>query len=382
MKCVLIVTTSYASGTSGAEAAGVFVADFAAALARWCRVIVCAPGQADSERVRGGVTVREFGVPTKGALSLLNLARPTDAVAAMRVMRAGRRAVLLAGKDFEPDYTLACWVLPSGYWARCLQRQRGTPYAVWALGSDIWSLGRIPLVRSVLAGVARQASLRFADGLLLNDQVQRLAGAASVFLPSSRCLNMDEPVPAAKPAPPFRLAYLGRFHANKGVDLLLGALQRLSDEEWGAIDAVRIAGGGPLLDLVAQSVRQLAAAGRPVRLEGYKGTAEARELIAWADVVLIPSRVESIPVIFSDAMQMHRPVIAMPVGDLPRLVEKYRVGRCASAVNPEAFARMLGRRQLIEVASCAPATVLAARDFDLRATARRFLDLAGIQASG
>ena len=42
--------------------------------------------------------------------------------------------------------------------------------------------------------------------------------------------------------------------------------------------------------------------------------------------LLIPSRVESIPLVFSDALQMGTPVISTPVGDLTHLIEKYQCG--------------------------------------------------------
>ncbi len=44
---------------------------------------------------------------------------------------------------------------------------------------------------------------------------------------------------------PYRLAFLGRWHPNKGTDLLLDALHQLRDEDWHRIEAVRIAGGAP-----------------------------------------------------------------------------------------------------------------------------------------
>ncbi len=53
---------------------------------------------------------------------------------------------------------------------------------------------------------------------------------------------------------------------------------------------------------------------------------------------MIPSRVESIPVIFSDAMKRLCPVIATPVGDLPALVSEGPVGVVATAVTANAYA--------------------------------------------
>jgi glycosyltransferase involved in cell wall biosynthesis len=159
-------------------------------------------------------------------------------------------------------------------------------------------------------------------------------------LPSSRIL---EPLAEKKlrEQPPYRLAYLGRWHPNKGTDLLLEALGGLKDKDWARIEAVRICGGGPLESRVRAAASSLASSGRPVSVEGYLDQDGARRLFSWADYVLIPSRIESIPVVFSDAMQMSCPVVAMPVGDLQSLIEKKRCGVCARSVDPLSFADAL-----------------------------------------
>jgi glycosyltransferase involved in cell wall biosynthesis len=138
--------------------------------------------------------------------------------------------------------------------------------------------------------------------------------------------------------PPYRLAYLGRWHPNKGTDLLLQALRELNNEDWTRIEAVRICGGGPLEGRVRAEADTLASSGRPVSVGDYLDQHGAQRLLTWADYVLIPSRIESIPVVFSDALQMNCPVVAMPAGDLPALIDRDRCGICARTVDPLSFA--------------------------------------------
>jgi glycosyltransferase involved in cell wall biosynthesis len=218
--------------------------------------------------------------------------------------------------------------------------RRGIDFSTWALGSDIWTLGKVPLVKNILAQVLRRAHGRFADGLQLGRDVAALCGRPCAFLPSSRTL---EPLAGKvlREQPPYRLAFLGRWHPNKGADLLLEALGALTDEDWARIESVRICGGGPLEDAVHGTAARLASFGRPVSVGGYLDPDGARSLLAWADYALVPSRIESIPVVFSDALQMRCPVIAMPVGDLPALIGKNRCGVCARSVDPVSFADAL-----------------------------------------
>jgi glycosyltransferase involved in cell wall biosynthesis len=115
----------------------------------------------------------------------------------------------------------------------------------------------------------------------------------------------------------------------------------LSDKDWTRISEIRIFGGGPLSELVHSHSVALRKKGRPIVLGGYLNRVEATALYEWADYVLLPSRVESIPVVFSDAMQTKCPLIAMPVGDIPLLMNKKTVGFLANTLEPLAFARAI-----------------------------------------
>ena len=86
-----------------------------------------------------------------------------------------------------------------------------------------------------------------------------------------------------------------------------------------------------------ERVASLQAAGRPVELGGYLAKPDAEAAIVRADWVLIPSRIESIPVVFSDAIKLGRPVVAMPVGDLPSLIAQ-GTGTLAQSVNAAKYA--------------------------------------------
>jgi glycosyltransferase involved in cell wall biosynthesis len=337
---LLLITTSYPERSAdGSEAAGSFVSDFAETLARRLPVTVLAPGSSEREERDGNLTIARFAGP--GApLSLLQPTNPAHWLSILNILRlGGRRAEQLARKN-DFSHILALWALPSGYWARRLNRRHGIPYSVWTLGSDIWTLGKLPLVRSVLRSVLLASKFCFADGYKLLEDTERIAGRPCRFLPSVRRLPVigDK---SLRDVPPYRFAYLGRWHPNKGIDILLDALALLRDEDWKKIERIRICGGGPLESLVTARCATLAAAGRPVQLDGYLDKAGAAGLLAWADYLVIPSRIESIPVIFSDALQTGCPMIATPVGDLPRLMREHRPGILVDEPTPTAIAEGL-----------------------------------------
>ena len=350
MNRITVVTTSFPTSAmqSGQEAAGSFVFDFVQELSQSAEVNVVAPGKEDCRAEMKGISVRYFASPSL-PLSLLKPANPLKWPAIIQTLRSGQRAVFDVVERTKPHHIFALWALPSGYWAKTAGEQTGTPYSVWALGSDIWSLGKVPFVRITLRSVLRNSTKCFADGYKLAEDVTAISGKSCDFLPSCRKL----PISSAKQLatePPYKLAFLGRWHKNKGIDLLLDSLDLLKTEDWKRIQEIRINGGGPLNDLVYAKSKRLKDKGYPVTVGGYLNTAEAASLYQWADFLLIPSRIESIPVVFSDAMQSKCPVITMPVGDLPVLLQQFRVGVTASSVSIIAFASALQ-----EAISCQPA---------------------------
>lgn len=334
----LLISTSFARGGDGSEAAGAFVADLAEELSAIMPVRAVVPGRVEGVSRVGEVEVWTFRAPDK-PLSLLSPADPRNWPAIFGTLRSLRRTTIAAGADGRVAHALAFWVLPSGWAARSLKRRHGTNYSVWALGSDIWSLGRLPVVRGFLKRISLQAHAAYADGLKLGADATALTGREFAFLPSTRRLDARRDRPVAS-SPPWRLLFLGRWHPNKGVDLLLESLRLLKDEDWRLIAEVHIAGGGPLAELVAEAVQALQRDGRPVRLSGYLNKEGASRAFAEADRLLLPSRVESIPVVYSDAMKFRLPVVSMPVGDLPSLIGR-GTGWLAGQVSAPAFAEAI-----------------------------------------
>jgi glycosyltransferase involved in cell wall biosynthesis len=370
---VVIVTTSFPDldFQPGGDLAGAFSADFASHLAEHVKVTVIAPSGRNLTEKMGQVTIRRFAVPSL-PLSLLKPFNPGHWPKIIQTLKAGRDALHQVAAESTVDHIFALWALPSGYWARSVMRQQGIPYSIWSLGSDVWVLGRVPVVRGVLRRVLTDAAVRFADGFVLKQDIEDICGKECRFLPSSRKLPDTGPKQQAT-QPPYKLAFLGRWHIHKGVDLLLDSLKLLSENDWTRIKKIRICGGGPMEDLVKSAVSRLKAAGRPVILGGYLNRQEAADLYHWADYLVLPSRIESIPVIFSDCMQGRLPLISTPIGDLPRLMQEYQVGILADAVTPQALAQAIGRSLSEAPAHFTAGIELAQEQFDVSHAVQYYL---------
>jgi glycosyltransferase involved in cell wall biosynthesis len=109
------------------------------------------------------------------------------------------------------------------------------------------------------------------------------------------------------------LLAVGRLHPQKGYDVLVAAAAR-----WSALDPpplVAISGEGPERDRIAADV---AATGAPVRLLGRRD--DIPDLLAAADLVVLPSRWEARSLVAQEALRAGRPLVTTAVGGLPDLV--------------------------------------------------------------
>ncbi|MDM8561060.1 glycosyltransferase [Candidatus Parabeggiatoa sp. HSG14] len=371
MPHIALITTSYPTTHDGSEAAGSFVADFAVALAAYAQVTIIAPSLNAEVECQQSITLQRFKVPCL-PLSLLKPYNPRDWLAIIKTLRAGLITLEQVTKNEKIDHIFALWALPSGYWAKSISDTYNIPYSTWALGSDIWSLGKVPVIKNILKNVLKSSHTNFADGYLLKQSVESISGRDCHFLPSTRTLTISKQKQLST-NPPYRLAFLGRWHPNKGTDILVESLSTLSNTDWQRIQEIRICGGGFLEETIKATCTNLKEQGHPVVLQGYLNKIEAIELFLWADYVLIPSRIESIPVVFSDAMKCHCPIVSMPVGDLPRLVTEYKVGVLAEEVSAQAFAQAV--KQILQQSPQDFATGVkrATNDFSLEHIAEKLL---------
>jgi glycosyltransferase involved in cell wall biosynthesis len=374
----VLVTTSFPIRNDGSEAAGSFVADLAEELSIYCDVRVVAPGAiAAREQWTKKIEIIRYAAPAK-PLSTLKPWWPQDFRWIIRVLRGGLAATRNAIDD-DSMHVLGLWGLPCGEWARRGTSELNIGYSVWMLGSDVWSLGRMPILRGMLARVMRRAARAYADGYRLAEQAELIGHVPVAFLPSTRQISVHD-LASRCPGQRTRLLFLGRWHVNKGIDLLLDALALLNDDDWSLIQDVEIQGGGPLETRVRESITAMQSKGLPIIAGGFLAKEQAEAAILRSDWVVIPSRIESIPLIFSDAMKLGRPIVATPVGDLPELVSLYKCGLLAKAVTAIDIAEALRVAIRGNEIDYVKATRNAAEAFSISAIAKRLLSAASPEA--
>ncbi len=127
-----------------------------------------------------------------------------------------------------------------------------------------------------------------------------------------------------------------RLHPQKGLDTLIDAAAVLRRRVPGVL--VAVVGEGPLEATLRASISR-AGLGDTVVLAGP--SPHAVDELGAADVVAVPSRWESGPLVVAEAMQLGRPVVATPVGFVPDLIEDGRTGRIVPVGDAGALAAAL-----------------------------------------
>lgn len=371
---IWIITSSFPLNAADARAAaGLFVKDFAIVMAELGHEItVITPDKLGGDKVDPpGVRVHWFAWRGgRKTLSTMKPYHPSDALAMLSLFREGRKTLETLYEQSAPDHVLAMWAVPAGYLAMGLKARHGVPFTTWCLGSDIWVYGKYPILRGVVRRVLKASDYIFADGLQLADDAQRLGGRPCPFMASSRRLNRALIQPLDLPNTGTRFLFIGRYAPVKGVDVLLEAMAEYARHE--PSGHLFMFGGGPLEAQLRERADRPDLRGR-VTIGGYADEATAVSYLGACDCVIVPSRMESIPVIFSDALQMNRPLIVTDVGDMGRLLREEPAGLVVPPVDSAALcaamrAMATGDRRRYD----GPVRALAER-FDVSRTAQEWL---------
>jgi glycosyltransferase involved in cell wall biosynthesis len=120
---------------------------------------------------------------------------------------------------------------------------------------------------------------------------------------------------------PLRIAYIGRFDRQKGLDRLAGLVKALAARgvkvEWRIVGGSVLADGQPDADL--QTIEAY-------RLPPTRNPEELTDHLAWADVLVMPSYFEGVPLMLLEAQRLGVVPIATRVGAVHEAVAHGRTG--------------------------------------------------------
>ncbi len=133
-----------------------------------------------------------------------------------------------------------------------------------------------------------------------------------------------------------RLVFVGRLTAIKGLRVLIEAFGKARETAEGL--TLTIIGDG---EDRAHLERMASPYGDAVRFLGFRSQDEVADQLNDADVLVLPSFAEGVPVVLMEAMASGKPVIATRVAGVPELVEDGESGLLVPPGDPEALAHAI-----------------------------------------
>ena len=219
--------------------------------------------------------------------------------------------------------------LTVGWWASLLPHRPPLVVTVHNVVLDDHVAGRrVGLLRLLQARLPARVDAVIATSAAVAAEV----GPAVVIPPIGPALSP----PARVTRTGRRVVTMGRLHRQKGIDVLVDAVPALRSRV-PAVE-VTIVGEGPAGAELAARIERLAV-GAAVSLVGP--TSDPAGVLAGADVVAVPSRWESGPLVVTEALELARPVVATPVGFVPELVDDGVTGRLVPIGDAPALADAL-----------------------------------------
>lgn len=190
----------------------------------------------------------------------------------------------------------------------------------------------------------RSSSFVFCIGLFARSQLMKLSPVTEwhKFEVTPLGVDLKEFSPLTRPASPdtFEVLCVGRLVPAKGQHILLQALQLLVQD--GRSVRLRLVGAGPDEPSLRQMVRDKKLDGF-VRFEGAVNQDRIRELYGQADLFVLPSFAEGIPVVLMEAMAMEIPCISTLIAGIPELIQSGRDGILIPPSDAESLADEIAR---------------------------------------
>lgn len=371
-----IITHNYPPSSERRIDAGGFIYDFAHLLAKHEHVFVLTTSNKPVKKEKD-IPLTQFSIPgNTQKLGNWKIVSPATFYRLYFLWKKGKEATEKFTKKNKIDFYLAAWALPSGMFANHAKQKTGTPYAVWCLGSDLNIYAQYPLLRSIIKKSLIQANVVYANSLHLCTKAENIAGVQCNFLPAVTHIDLRSVRISKEQHSIVKFLFVGRLEKIKGPDILLHAAEFLFAKQKKFL--VEMIGDGTYLHEMKKMITHLGLEHHVIPL-GMKDKKDVLHHMRQADCLVLPSRSESLPLVLIESARCSLPFIATDVGDCARLIDKYKSGILTPREDPLQLSlhmlAVIRRGKNFKDSYTSPLQKMA-RDFDLRASVKKFLSFA------
>lgn len=372
MKNIGIISHNFPYTLKDRRNAGIFVSDIAQELAKSNNVFVFIPKEGNRGNKIGKVKIINFPVISGSKLGYFKIWNPFDVFRFFSFFMGGIFSLPRFIKENKISMNLVMWSFPSGVFAYIAKKIYGIPYITWCLGSDIYVYARMPLLKGVIRCILRNSNFVFADGIDLVREVKKLSSRKCVFIPSASKAKFKNNKVARKNGL-INLVFVGRMEKVKGPDVFLDALGLIKNSLYKF--KIHFIGDGLLLDKLKQKVTEIGIAKQTIFYGNVNDFQKISDVIRNADWLVIPSRSDSIPLVFSEAMKCSTPIIASDLPDLTYLVNNYKVGLLFKKGNFKELASIIMKlpKLKVERRKFSANALKSSKDFSIEESSRQIM---------
>ena len=277
-------------------------------------------------------------------------------------------------RRWRPDVLHAHFAVPTGAAAWAISWLTGRRYLLTIHLGDV--PGGVPektgkwfrWMRRLTPPIWRRAAVVVAVSRFTRDLASREYHVPIRVIPNG--VDLAGRSPQARPASsPAQIVFVGRFQPQKNPLQLIELLADVRHLDWRAL----LVGDGPLRAQVEERIRQRHLGDR-VRLTGWLSSEQAEAAMAQADLLLIPSRSEGLPVVAVQALAHGLAIVGSRVGGLGELIDEGVNGFGCEPDDVEGFRAALQRclSDAARLSSMKAASHAMAERYDLKRVAEEY----------
>ena len=251
-------------------------------------------------------------------------------------------------KQFKPDIVQVFFGIPAGGGAYLLRKRHNVPYVVFLGGRDVprphpdppfyrWLYLLLkPVIRSIWNNASRVVAC--SDGL--RELAQETAPAVKMdVIPDGLDLSRFEPSPRDPSPERVRILTIGRLIPRKGFQFLIRAIPQIVENAAHDFE-IEIVGDGPYQKELLKLASDLDVTAH-LRFAGSVPYSELPEKYRDADLFILPSLAEGMPLVVLEAMGTGLPIVASRVQGIEELVAEDVNGALFDPGDADGLARSL-----------------------------------------
>ena len=252
-------------------------------------------------------------------------------------------------KQFQPDIVQVFFGIPAGGGAYLLQKRHKVPYVVFLGGRDVPSRNPDPpyyrwlylLLKPIIRAIWGNASAVVACSDGLRELARETDSVVKMdVIPDGLDLGRFEPVQRDAYPKKVRVLTIGRLIPRKGFQFLIRALPQIIENAKTHDFEIEIVGDGPYQGELLRLSEDLGVASH-IRFTGSVPYAELPQKYRDADIFILPSLAEGMPLVVLEAMGTGLPIVASRVQGIDELVVEDVNGALFDAGDVDGLARAL-----------------------------------------